>query len=154
MGYDGSLRDFRTFLTAPEILDEVRWLAIDHVDIEVKRPWEAYNKATLMRGFPQLDKVILVIRNRRPNVRWDDRFDFVEPSADPESILRIWAEFMQSFMREEKILEEVCHSVGKSYVPFNLPAVRVLTKITTAVQETKDGGDMRMLAMRMMNLDL
>jgi len=107
-----------------------------------------------MRGFPQLENVILVIRNSRiPDRGWKDSFDFVEPSADPELILRIWVEFKQSFMREEKILEEVSHLVEKPYVQFNLPAVRVLTKRTTAVQETENGGDMRMVAMRMMNLD-
>jgi hypothetical protein len=155
MGYDDSLRDFRSFLTAPEILDEIRWLAIDSVEIEAKRPWESYNKAALIRGFPQLEKVILVMRNQvRPRVKWNDIFEFVEPSADPESILRIWVDFKQSFVREEKILEEVCSSVGKPYVQFSLPTVRVLSKKAMAVQDSEDGGEMRMLAMRIMNMDV
>ncbi|KAA8570673.1 hypothetical protein EYC84_000071 [Monilinia fructicola] len=56
---------FRTFLNKPELLDDVKAIAIDHVDVEVKRPWESYNKATLIRSFPKLDLVKLIIREEK-----------------------------------------------------------------------------------------
>ena len=131
MGYDETLRGFRSFLAQGEIvmLDELRKIAIDHVDVEIKRPWESYNKASLLRGFPMLQQVVLVMcSGRRPSVGLDDEFEFVEPKDDPEFLLRIWVDFRQCFVKEERMLEEVCKAVGKEYVQVSLPTVRLKSK--------------------------
>ncbi|TGO20945.1 hypothetical protein BPAE_0254g00090 [Botrytis paeoniae] len=130
MGYDETLRDFRTFLNTPELLENVKAIGIDHVDVEVKRPWESYNKATLMRSFPNLDLVKLIIKEeRRPCGRLDEDFEFVEPRMEPEDILRIWVDFKQSFVREERTLKEIATGLEKEYMGWALPTVKVHTKV-------------------------
>ncbi|APA12828.1 hypothetical protein sscle_10g075980 [Sclerotinia sclerotiorum 1980 UF-70] len=130
MGYDETLRDFRTFLNTPELLDDVKAIAIDHVDVEVKRPWESYNKATLLRSFPNLDLVKLIIReNQRACGKVNEDFEFVEPRMEPEDILRIWVDFKQSFMREERTLKEIAMGLEREYIGWALPTVRVQTKV-------------------------
>lgn len=130
MGYDDTLRDFRTFLTTPELLDDVRSIGIDHVDVEVKRPWESYNKATLMRSFPNLKLVRLIIKEeRRACGGLDENFEFVEPKMEPEDILRIWVDFKQSFVREERTLKEITMGSEMEYMGWSLPTVKVQTKV-------------------------
>ncbi|KAF5872278.1 uncharacterized protein Bfra_005634 [Botrytis fragariae] len=130
MGYDETLRDFRTLLNIPELLDNVKAIGIDHVDVEIKRPWESYNKATLMRSFPNLDLVKLIIKEeRRECGRLDEDFEFVEPRMEPEDILRIWVDFKQSFVREERTLKEIAMGLEKEYMGWALPTVRVQTKV-------------------------
>lgn len=150
MGYDDSLRDFRSFLDLPQVLDEVRWLGIDHVDIEVKRPWEFYNKASLIRGFPRLERIILVVKNEaEQNLCSDGNFEFVEPGINPEDMLRMWVEFKQSFAREEQTLEDVSLDLSKDYSRYILPTIRILSR-KAAERISEDAGQMQMLARRMM----
>lgn len=130
MGYDETLRDFPTFLAKPELLDDVKTIAIDHVDVEIKRPWESYNKATLMRSFPNLDMVKLVIKeDKRVCGGLEEDFEFVEPKMDPEHVLRIWVDFKQSFVREERTLKEIAEGQEMEYMGWALPTVRILTKV-------------------------
>ncbi|KAM3076186.1 hypothetical protein ACMFMF_005523 [Clarireedia jacksonii] len=133
MGYDETLRDFRSFLQLPELLDEVKTLAIDHVDVEVKRPWEPYNKATLLRSFPNLDLVRLIVKEEARPCGLDEEFELVEPKMSPEEVLRMWVEFKQSFIREEGILKEISRGMEKEYVGWSLPTVVVQTKIKKEV---------------------
>ncbi|TGO49835.1 hypothetical protein BOTNAR_0415g00010 [Botryotinia narcissicola] len=134
MGYDETLRDFRTFLNTPELLDDVKAIGIDHVDVEIKRPWESYNKATLMLSFPNLDLVKLIIgEERRTCPRLDEDFEFVEPRMEPEDILRIWVAFKQSFVREERTLKEIAMGLEKEYMGWALLTVRVQTKVKKGI---------------------
>jgi hypothetical protein len=136
MGYDETSRDFRSFLAQGEreVLNELKSIAVDHVDVEIKRPWESYNKASLIRSFPRLEEVVLVMCNgRKPSVGLDPRFEFVEPKGDQEGLLRTWVDFRQSFVNEERLLEDVCKMVGKKYVQFALPAVRIKSKALVEV---------------------
>lgn len=134
MGYDETLRDFRTFLNKPELLDDVKAIAIDHVDVEVKRPWESYNKATLIRSFPKLDLVKLIIREEKMECGGlNEDFEFVEPKMEPEHILRTWVDFKQSFMREERTLKEIAEGSEKEYMGWALPTVRVQTKVKKSI---------------------
>jgi len=128
MGYDETLRDFRNFLVRPEILDCVQFLALDHVDVEVKRPWESYNKITFIQGFPHLARVVLVLCDD-PSDGVRKEVEFAEPRQDLEKILRIWVDFRQSFVKEQKMLEEVRREVGKQCPKWSLPSVRVNSKI-------------------------
>lgn len=138
MGYDETLRDFRDLVHDPEkLLDQVRCVAIDHVNVDVKRPWESYNKAALLRGFKNLDQVLLIL-NQDGSGAGDEgegegnfegrEVDFLEPKVEPEGLLRIWYCFRQGFMMEEKVLEEVSRESGMVYTPFTLPTVRLRCK--------------------------
>ncbi|KAH8678831.1 hypothetical protein BGZ60DRAFT_468219 [Tricladium varicosporioides] len=131
MGYDETLRDFKKLVDNKEdYLDEVRRVAIEHVDVEVKRPWESYNKAVLIRGFRQLEETILVLCDMKGERRdLDEEVKFVIPKDNPERQLRIWATFRHSFNQEEKLLENVCADMGKEYKPFSLPVLRIRAKV-------------------------
>ncbi|KAH8593512.1 hypothetical protein B0O99DRAFT_515620 [Bisporella sp. PMI_857] len=135
MGYDDTLRDFRSLVNPIEkqILDEVSIIAIDHVNIELKRPWEAYNKAALMQSFPKLREVLLVQNGANRTYRsmgLGQGEDLVEPKQDPELSLRLWAEFRQSIMMEEKVMEDIARMNGQEYVKWQLPTVRIRSKET------------------------
>jgi hypothetical protein len=41
----------------------------------------------------------------------------------------VWYNFRQSFLQEEKLLEEVCREMGKEYEGFSLPVVRIRRKV-------------------------
>jgi len=129
MGYDDALRDFRSFINQEENawLDELRRIAIDYIDVEVKRPWEGYNRAVLVCSFPKLEEVVMVLRNREGE---EDGEEFVEPEEQPEEVLRKWVEFRRSFVLEERALEEVSKAMGREYVKWTLPTVKVRSKRT------------------------
>ncbi|RKF64528.1 hypothetical protein OnM2_018042 [Erysiphe neolycopersici] len=155
MGYDEDFRLFKSFIVEEMVeeaiqaesggiahanrIEQLRSVAIDYVDAQIKRPWEAYNKASFIRGFPQLDEIILVIADKdegsleetqpissshyshRPKsiTRWRN------PHLPPETILNMWWDFRQSFVTEENVLREVCEETGKIYEIFSLPTVRI-----------------------------
>lgn len=132
MGYDETLRDFRSFIADPEgLLDEVTSLAIDHVDVEVKRPWESYNKASLVRGFKRLEEVIVVLCQNEGAWKLGRAkiAKFVNPKEQVEEVLRFWVDFRQTFMIEERGLEDVSRQVGREYESFELPTVKIRDKV-------------------------
>jgi len=131
MGYDDTLRDFKNLVKDEEgILDEVRRMAIEHVDVEVKRPWESYNKASLLRDFRKLEEVVLVLLEGANNeVGVDEEVTFVEPKEDLEVLLRMWVDFRQSFVMEERLLENVRREMGKEYEPWTLPPIKIKSKM-------------------------
>jgi hypothetical protein len=102
MGYDDSSRDFATLTTgAPEVLN----LALDHVNPMIRRPWETYNKHTLMRSFSQVTEVYLVldseleleseIQETKPGF-----LGLTEPSGDRTSMCKLLADVKESFSFE------------------------------------------------------
>jgi len=134
MGYDETLRDFKTIVKDEHgLLDEVRRLAIEHVDAAVKRPWESYNKASLLREFQNLQEIVLVLLtaedNEDENVVPDEKVVFVEPKGEMQVVLRMWIDFRQSVVMEEKLLESVCREMGKEYEAWSLPSVRIRSKV-------------------------
>jgi len=134
MGYDSTLRDFRSLVSDPSsFLDEVRSVAIDHVRGDIKRPWEAYNKASFIRSFPKLEEIIVVLNDEQGKddgrIGVHEEVEFVEPKGDPERLLMVWYYFRQSFLQEEKMLEEVCRESGREYEIFNLPVVKIRRKV-------------------------
>jgi hypothetical protein len=131
MGYDDTLRDFKKLVHDPtNLLSSVRHVAIDHVQLGIKRPWESYNKAQFLRGFRQLEEVTLVLAN--DNMPHSASVILHEPKVDPERLLRIWYYFRQSFLVEEKLLEDMCRESGREYEAFALPTVRINAKGTAA----------------------
>lgn len=152
MGYDESLRDFRDLVHDPnQLLNQVRCIAVDHVDVLIKRPWEAYNKASLIRSFTHLEQITLVLNDAvgqevdtispAPSAQ----VVFQEPQGDPEEILRIWYCFKQGFAMEEKQLEDVCRDMEKEYTPFILPTVRIRMR---GIEVCQGEGDDRSLKLR------
>ena len=133
MGYDSTLRDFRSLVTDPSsLLDEVRCVAVDHVRGDIKRPWEAYNKASLIRSFPKLEEIIIVLGDEEGDegeIGVNEEVEFVEPRGDPERLLKMWYHFRQSFFQEERLLEEVCKESGREYEKFILPVVNIRRKV-------------------------
>jgi len=129
MGYDSTLRDFRSLVYDPSsLLSEVRSVAVDHVRGDIKRPWEAYNKACFVRSFPKLEEIIIVLNDGEEDIGVNEEVEFVEPKGDPERLLMVWYFFRQSFLQEERVLEEVCRESGREYEVFNLPVVRIRRK--------------------------
>jgi hypothetical protein len=130
MGYDDTLRDFRRLVVDEEaILDQVRKVAIEHVDLNIKRPWESYNKAALVRSFRKLEEVVLVLLdNEREQIGYDEEEEFVPTKVHPEKLLRMWVDFRQAFIMEERILEDVCMESGRGYALYTLPLVRLRGK--------------------------
>jgi len=127
MGYDDTIRDFRDLVTDDTVLDEMKSIAIDHVDLEIKRPWEAYNKVALLRSLPKLKEVVLVVGCGN-SVGLGEKELLVEPKQDPEHLLRIWAAFRQGVAMEERGLEDACKSMETEYVRWQSPSVHIRTK--------------------------
>ncbi len=133
MGYDDTLRDFRDLIVdKAKLLDELRHVAIDHVNIEIKRPWESYNKATFLRRFNNLEEVTLVLENKSlPTSNSTNKpieIALQEPQGDPERQLKIWYYFRQTFLVEERLLEDACKDGGREYNAYSLPTVRIKSK--------------------------
>jgi hypothetical protein len=162
MGYDETARDFRTLVSrrppqnkwlsnhqqfeeqseevSVAFWDEVRSIALDYVDINIKRPWESYNKATLIRSFPNLEQICLVVAKPTENTvpidllkdatnkrqRSDVEVIFRTPRISPESLLRWWVGFRQSFIMEERMLEDMTMSSGGNYDKYTLPVIKMV----------------------------
>ena len=132
MGYDETLRDFRTLVVDEEgLLDEVRSVAVDYVDVEVKRPWETYNKASMIRCFKKLDKVVLVLcpKSDGKEGKLAKDIEFVTPRERVEEVMRFWMNFRQGFLMEERELERVSRQLGRDYERFCLPGVMTRDKM-------------------------
>jgi len=144
MGYDETLRDFRTFLREPRDLDVVQRVALDSVESGAKRPWESYDKAVLIKSFSRLAALYLVLRGER--VAWlsnvprpfvlererERRLEFVE-YADGAEAERVRGDFQMAFEREEEVLMQINAQFGKGYEMHKLPPVVVVAK--KAVEE-------------------
>lgn len=158
MGYDESVRDFKSLVVRErsasdgsgssgreesEIWERVRYIALDYVDVNIKRPWESYNKACLIRSFPNLEEINLVITPTRriaPVVQWleltpekagsrrGQELSFASPKISPEMLLRWWAGFRHSFAMEERMFENAAARSGKPYDTFSLPAIKLVAK--------------------------
>jgi hypothetical protein len=141
MGYDETLRDFRTFMADPRDLDVVQSVALDSVESGVKRPWESYDKAVLIKSFPRLVELYLVLRRER--VPWlsnvprpfvlererERRVEFVE-YADGAEAERVRKDFQMAFEQEEEMLRQINGQFGKEYEMHKLPPVVVVAKKT------------------------
>ncbi len=146
MGYDHMLRDLPSLIIdTPNILDKVRYIAVDHVDPDIKRPWESYNKASFIRSFPNLEEVVLVL-DTKANISSEEEVEMVEPKVNPERLLKIWYYFRQSFLGEERILEDVCRSNFQEYQVFCLPTVRIREKVGRRKGGLRSGDGARSLS--------
>jgi hypothetical protein len=132
MGYDEVLRDFRDLVKDDkDWLNQTTKVAVDVVDMDIKRPWESYNKTHFLRGFRMLEEVVIVLNNKSAlpvegggeKRIWDTQL--VEPVQNPENMLWAWAMFRHSFMAEERYIAEACQDSELEYHPFRLPTVKV-----------------------------
>ncbi len=120
-------RDFKHYITGTA--DHVYSLAIDHIQPEVRRPWETYNKFCLMRNFPRLKEVLLVFSSgsEKDAEGQDGQIEFVDPRADQEDIMKLMEHVTESFSyevgydlrpvspgpKEEEADEEECDGYGE-----------------------------------------
>ncbi|KAK4444932.1 hypothetical protein QBC34DRAFT_307878 [Podospora aff. communis PSN243] len=99
LGYADTARDFGTF-----VMDTTQWvgsLAIDHVKPEVRRPWETYSKFCLMRNFPGLKEVLLVVAGQEEeDGRCGGEIQFVDPRGEPGEVMRLMDRVRESFCCE------------------------------------------------------
>lgn len=137
MGYDETLRNFKTYLARPAELDDLRALALDHVNAEAKRPWEAYNKTVCIRDFVRLETVTLVLSSELASPWREDAqeimacdFEFVDPMESSKSILSILLDFKETFAQE--------HNRGKHLQGLESrgppPAFRVMAKSINGIR--------------------
>ncbi|KAI9736393.1 MAG: hypothetical protein M1818_006126 [Claussenomyces sp. TS43310] len=155
MGYDETLRDFRSFLARPGDLDAVGWLALDFVAPRDKRPWEAYGKACLIRSCPALAAVFIVLghppRVEAPRATMPApapvpaptvgetgssssvvvaaaEAEFREPRERLDEVMKACSDFREAWVREERARREVLQRAGGPYVECLLPPVKVVVK--------------------------
>ena len=101
MGYGDTARDFAQYVV--DTVDHVHSLAIDHVQPEVRRPWETYNKFCLMRNFPLLKDAFLIFASASDDegaCEGDGQIEFVDPRADQEHIMKLMEDVTESFSYE------------------------------------------------------
>lgn len=138
MGYDDTLRDFATYMKKADDLACITRLALDSVDNAVKRPWEAYDKAVLIKSFPNLATLYLV-RQRKEGWLSNLPRDFLGEKMkareikfvdyeDGEEAERVGREFEGQFEREEGMLRDIWASEGMEYEVHRLPPVKVVEK--------------------------
>lgn len=137
MGYDETLRDFKTLVEDDGgTLNQTRRVAIELIDPKFKRPWEPYNKASLLRRFPKLQEVVLVVAYK-PKDRIVEVYEDMEfvppPRVDLEMLLILLADFRHNFDLEERVLENVCRELGREYQSFTLPPTVIKSKATPSI---------------------
>ncbi|KAK2067616.1 hypothetical protein P8C59_001339 [Phyllachora maydis] len=108
VGYGNAARDF-AHVVGPHTARLVHRLAIDHVAPEIRRPWETYNKFCLMRAFPALEEVYLVLTTTAAaekrgqegqRGRHRGHVEFVDPRGDMEAIMKLMHNVRESFTYE------------------------------------------------------
>lgn len=138
MGYDDTLRDFSTYMADQSDLDHVQRIALDSVEIGVKRPWEAYDKAVLIKSFHHISQLYLVLE-RRPTWLSNLPRDFLGEKTKERNIklveyedqteaAKVGGDFEMQFVREEEMLKHIWRSEGQVYEPHTLPPVMVVEK--------------------------
>jgi len=97
MGYSDTAREFNNYVV--DTADCVWSLAIDHVQTDIIRPWEPYNKLCLLRSFPNLKHAFLVLG--ADEERGGGRaIEFVDPREDPTAVMRVINNVLESFHSE------------------------------------------------------
>lgn len=138
MGYDDTLRDFATYMTNPHDLACVTRVALDSVEAGLKKPWEAYDKAVLIKSFPNLTTLFLVLKRKEiwlSNLPRDflgekmkaREIKFVD-FEDQAEAAKVGGDFEFQFNHEERMLKDIWASEGMKYCPHKLPEVRVVEK--------------------------
>ena len=138
MGYDDTLRDFATYMTNPRDLACVTRVALDSVEAGLKKPWEAYDKAVLIKSFPNLTTLFLVLKRKEvwlSNLPRDflgekmkaREIKFVD-FEDQAEAAKVGGAFEFQFNHEERMLKDIWASEGIKYVPHKLPEVTVVEK--------------------------
>lgn len=144
MGYDDTLRDFKSFLVNPQELDYISELALDYVETEEKRPWETYDKSVLIRSFPNLKIVTLVLgwkpgheghqNGRKEEVGFGNaRDDLVTAGVSLEmaerNIQRFENEFKGAWKAEEQMARQVAEMQGEMWTPWIIPEIKIVGKM-------------------------
>lgn len=137
MGYDASIRDFSDVLANKCELGTVHKIALDIVQAGIKRPWEAYDKAVLIKSFPNLQTLVLVLKKKEvwlSNLPRDflaeKRRGAIEFKAlgCGEEARKVDREFRAQFDNEEEELRRMWASEGVPYEKRQLGAIEVVEK--------------------------
>jgi hypothetical protein len=102
MGYDDNSRDFAQLATGA--LDVVN-LALDRVNPAIRRPWETYNKYTLMQSFPRVAEVYLILDSNHDHhdTHHNAKHGFLrlaEPAREISEISKLLQDVKMSFSYE------------------------------------------------------
>lgn len=98
MGYSNTARNFGQYVF--DSTDHVYSLAVDHVNPVVRKQWETYNKYCLIKNFPNLREIFLVLgidgggdelkKNTIASAcpPGGEQVEFVDPKGDAEAICK------------------------------------------------------------------
>jgi 2EXR family len=136
MGYDETLRDFRSYLRWPEECDIVRWLGLDFVESDIKRPWETYDKAILIKSFPKLEMLFVVFESRKEKElqarQCEREIMFVKPKVGKKEIWRVLTQFRTDLNRELTVMDQLSRDWGNEVKSWTLPNVKVVARTPVA----------------------
>lgn len=97
MGYDDASRHFTDLVLNT---DDTVNLAIDYVKPAIRRPWETYNKYTLMHSFPKVKEVDLVLDTDKPAEDDHEELGLADPTGDISTLCRLLSDIKESFFYE------------------------------------------------------
>ncbi|KAK3352283.1 hypothetical protein B0T25DRAFT_419797, partial [Lasiosphaeria hispida] len=97
MGYADTARYFGHYVLGTA--EHVHCLAIDHVNPEIRRPWETYSKFCLMRNFPHLRETLLILSDDHHG-HCEGQIEFVDPRGDQEDVMQVMENVRESFCCE------------------------------------------------------
>ncbi|KAI2624383.1 hypothetical protein GGR54DRAFT_573917 [Hypoxylon sp. NC1633] len=98
MGYDDASRSFTDLVLGT---DDTVNLAIDYVRPTIRRPWETYNKYTLMQSFPKVKEVYLVLSaDAEAEDNGHEDIGLVDPTGDILALCRLLSDVKESFFYE------------------------------------------------------
>ncbi|KAI1817463.1 hypothetical protein GGS20DRAFT_10160 [Poronia punctata] len=140
MGYDDASRSFTILVGDAE---SVANLAIDYVPPTIKRPWETYNKYILMKSFPRVHEVLLVIDDAaslpgsyggRSN---GCDLGFKDTVQDPSSVSRLLDGVKAAFFYEVGGYLGIDDKGDVILEPLNLPSLVLKVKTWKSKEDTK-----------------
>ncbi|KAI1081725.1 hypothetical protein F5B20DRAFT_54407 [Whalleya microplaca] len=133
MGYDDDARAFTELVMG---IDEVVNLAIDYVKPAIRRPWETYNKYTLMQSFPNVKEVYLVLSDwtAAEEERHKD-VDLADPAGDMSELYRLLSCVKESFTYEVGSSYTIGDAKEEFYEQPSLPPLALKSKVISTERE-------------------
>ncbi|KAI0011264.1 hypothetical protein F4779DRAFT_235817 [Xylariaceae sp. FL0662B] len=133
MGYDDAARSFGELVTG---IDDIVNLAIDYVKPAIRRPWETYNKYTLMHSFPHVKEVYLVLSDWTA-AEEDHHQDvgLADPVGDVSDLCRLLSCVKESFTYEIGSSYTIGDAKEEFYEQPSLPPLALKSKVISTPKE-------------------